>query len=83
MWVGLQYTLVGRELSSLCNIITSKNGIICPRSLSKVELYKINCHDCDASYVGETGRALKTRVSEHRRAMEKRDFSASALAQHA
>ena len=46
-------------------------------------VYKINCHDCDTSYVGETRRALKTRVSEHRRAMEKRDFSASALAQHA
>ena len=27
--------------------------------------------------------ALRTCVSEHRRAMEKRDFSASALAQHA
>ena len=46
-------------------------------------VYKINCHDCDASYVGETGRALKTCVSEHCRAMEKRDFSASALVQHA
>ena len=46
-------------------------------------VYKINCRDCDVSYVGETGRALKTRVSEHHRAMEKRDFSASALAQHA
>ena len=43
----------------------------------------INCRDCDASYVGEMGRALKTRVSEHHRAMEKMDFSASALAQHA
>ena len=43
-------------------------------------VYKINCHDCEASYVGEMGRALKTHVSEHRRAVEKRDFSASALA---
>ena len=46
-------------------------------------VYKINCRDCDASYVGETGRALKTRVSEHRRAVEKMNFSGSALAQHA
>ena len=46
-------------------------------------VYKINCLDCDASYVGETGRALKTRISEHRRAVEKMNFSGSALAQHA
>ena len=46
-------------------------------------VYKISCRDCDASYVGETERALKTHVSEHCRPMEKRDFSASALAQHA
>ena len=46
-------------------------------------VYKINCRDCDASCVGETKRALKTRVSEHRRAVENMDFSDSALAQHA
>ena len=43
-------------------------------------VYKINCRDCD---VGETGKALKTRVSEHRRAVEKMNFSGSTLAQHA
>ena len=42
-------------------------------------VYKINCCDCDASYVVETGRALETHVSEHCRAMKKMDFSASAL----
>ena len=42
-------------------------------------VYKINCRDCDASYVG---RALKTHMSEHCRAVEKMKFSASALAQH-
>ena len=46
-------------------------------------VYKINCRNCDASYVGETKRALKTCVSEHRRAVEKMDFLGSALAQHA
>ena len=29
MWVGLRYTLVEREPSSLCNIVTSKNSITC------------------------------------------------------
>ena len=33
-------------------------------------MYKVNCHDCDANYVGKMGRAYV-------------DFSASALAQHA
>ena len=46
-------------------------------------VYKISCRDCDASYVGETKRALKTRVSEHRRAVEKMDFLGSTLAEHA
>ena len=41
--------------------------------------YEINIHDCDASYDSETGRVLKTRMSEHCR---EGDFT-SALAQHA
>ena len=41
-------------------------------------VYKINCRDCDTSYVGQTKRALKTRVSEHCRAVENMDFSGTA-----
>jgi len=29
-------------------------------------VYKIMCKDCDVLYVGQTGRQLKTRMSEHR-----------------
>ena len=42
-------------------------------------VYKVNCCDCDASYIGETGRPLETRMSEDCRAVEKMDFSTSAL----
>jgi len=32
----------------------------------KLIVYKTNCKNCDASYVGQTKRFLKTRINEHR-----------------
>jgi len=29
-------------------------------------VYRIDCDSCDASYVGQTGRQLGTRMKEHR-----------------
>ncbi|KYN21656.1 hypothetical protein ALC57_05964 [Trachymyrmex cornetzi] len=37
----------------------------CPQFKKSNVMYKINCKDCDASYVGQTGRQLKTRIAEH------------------
>lgn len=28
-------------------------------------VYKVNCKDCDATYVGQTKRKLSTRIKEH------------------
>jgi len=36
-----------------------------PNSSKKNVVYKITCKDCDASYVGQTGRKLNTRITEH------------------
>lgn len=31
-------------------------------------LYTINCNNCGDKYVGETGRGIRLRIKEHRRA---------------
>ena len=46
-------------------------------------VYKIPCASCPASYIGQTGRKLRQRLDEHRRAVRQADFNASALAEHA
>ena len=61
------------------NSLPSKRSIADDNKSSVV--YKINCRDCDASYVGEMRRRLKTHMLEHSRAV-KMNFSTSALAQH-
>ena len=30
-------------------------------------VYELNCNDCGAEYIGETGRNIKIRMSEHQR----------------
>ena len=39
---------------------------ICPQTSRSNVVYKILCNNCDASYVGQTSRQLKTRITEHR-----------------
>ena len=64
------------------NILSHPNDKVSDADKSNV-VYKISCGDCDASYVSEISRAPKTRLLEHRKAVEKADFFTSALAEHA
>ena len=42
----------------------------------------IPCRDCDAVYIGETGRSLKTRKREHFDAVKRMNVKKFALCQH-
>ena len=53
-------------------LMTLQQEFVSPKSRSPVDqqtnaVYKIPCADCPWSYIGETGRCLKTRVKEHTR----------------
>jgi len=45
-------------------------------------VYKLSCRDCDASYVGQTGRTLKTRISEHRNHINRNTTTQSVITEH-
>ena len=44
-------------------------------------VYKIKCCDCQASYIGESGRNLGTRLTEHKRATSNGDVN-NHIAEH-
>lgn len=45
-------------------------------------IYKICCRDCNASYMGQTGRQLITRIKEHRLNINRDVSSHSVITEH-
>ncbi|EZA54510.1 hypothetical protein X777_05489 [Ooceraea biroi] len=45
-------------------------------------VYRINCVDCEACYVGQTKRHLSVRVKEHNLNIKKRDDDLSVVSRH-
>jgi len=45
-------------------------------------VYKILCNNCDASYVGQTKRQLKTRINEHVKNIKIEESKHSVISKH-
>ena len=51
-------------MNSMSTFIKTGKDKIKKEDLSNV-VYKVNCQDCNYSYVGQTKRKLKTRLKKH------------------
>ena len=58
---------VFQQKATLRSMLTRVKGP--QKHVDKGVVYQIPCAQCDEVYIGETGRPLKTRISEHKRAV--------------
>jgi len=68
-------------LNKLGGIIKAHKDIL-PKLSNKDVVYKLCCKNCDASYVGQTSRQLKTRISEHRNHINRNTTTQSVINEH-
>jgi len=45
-------------------------------------VYKLTCHDCDVSYIGQTKRQLGTRIRKHNLDINKKKNFLSVISSH-
>jgi len=69
------------SLNRLKNIIKGHKDTF-PITKTKNVIYKISCKDCETSYVGQTGRQLKTRMTEHRNHIKRNTNTPSVITEH-
>ena len=80
----LQQGGVGVAMKPVCvlsNIFCKPKDKVLNKEKSGL-VYQISCRDCDAVYIGETDRSLKTRKRKHIDAVKKFNLKKSALCQH-
>ena len=89
---------IGEQIRKICNRegiqVTFRSRRTLRTILTKVKpsqpdtdikgvVYRIPCKDCDETYIGETGRTLKTRLQEHKRDVRLGHTTTNAVAYHA
>ncbi len=77
----LDVKVVFRSLNTLRKMLVHPKDPV-PSDQRKGVVYSIPCDGCPKVYIGQTGRSLKHRLAEHRRALKNGDVAASALAEH-
>ena len=51
---------------------TEKKGVV----------YRLNCAECDVTYIGQTGQCLKSRMYRHMLALKNKDVDHYPLVEH-
>ena len=69
-----------KPMFTLRRLVTNVNGKDKPEDRLGA-IYKIKCSDCQATYIGETGKNLTTRLNKHKRATKKGDLN-NNIAEH-
>jgi len=76
-----KYTKGYRILNNLGKFIKAHKDPTESLTINNV-VYKINCNDCNASYVGQTKRQLSTRIKEHSNNYKSIAAKPSVITQH-
>ncbi|XP_018374076.1 PREDICTED: uncharacterized protein LOC108768217 [Trachymyrmex cornetzi] len=53
-----------------------------PKDSKNNVVYEIECKDCAATYVGQTGRQLKTRIAKHKNHIRRNTTNRSVITEH-
>ena len=80
--VSTQIKVCYKPYQNLRNLLSRPKDQVPDLQRSGV-VYKIPCAVCSKVYIGQTGRRLCQRISEHKRAVKSTNFNSSALAEHA
>ncbi|XP_071577702.1 uncharacterized protein [Temnothorax nylanderi] len=78
---GLNMRLSYNSLNKMSTFIKAHKDSL-PRSKQSNVVYKVNCMECDASYVGQTSRQMQTRIKEHQNHINRNTSNHSVLTDH-